>query len=239
MTTATKAQTKRWDAAADSAQAQHERLVQLADRVEKLEGRWAPWPGPKEAYQELRNWTCAEVEKLERTLAHHHERLTALEERDDEPVADRAWPTKLGTDPDDDAAEPYRDVSGVPPLYQRLRHAAVTWRDSSSHKSTENGICRALDAIESAEPEEPPAVADCEDCETGCAGPGRMAQLREELEELRLRHESRRSRVADALEQLRETFTLRPNCAMIDDAVEDACAEMVALREDLTGRAER
>jgi hypothetical protein len=51
------------------------------------------------------------------------------------------------------------------------------------------------------------------------------AALRQELEALKLAHDNRKRRVANALEMLRETFTLRPGCNAIEDAAEDACAD--------------
>lgn len=50
------------------------------------------------------------------------------------------------------------------------------------------------------------------------------AELR--LDELRRDHGSRWSRVANAVESLRSTFTLRADCNNIEDAVADACAEL-------------
>jgi hypothetical protein len=85
---------------------------------------------------------------------------------DDEPVADRAWPTKLETDPD--------DAYPVPPEYQRLYSAAFAvelaheeWNDTPALAVSEElleamaEVYEAMRAIESAEPGEP-AVAEAE-----------------------------------------------------------------------------
>lgn len=162
------------------------------------------------------------VLRLESTIARHQELLLRCEPHM----------------PDPDDAEPSRRDR-----LEELYRAAQAWAQSPGLTLLASTETEALlQALYAVEPEQAPApderrarwsepAGDCEDCETGCAGPGRIAQLREELDELRLRHERRHSRVADALESLRETFTLRPDCCMIDDAVEDACAEMRTLRE--------
>jgi hypothetical protein len=55
-------------------------------------------------------------------------------------------------------------------------------------------------------------------------------RLKAENATLRAHAESRRLRAKRAVELLRETFTLRTNCNMVDDAAEDACAEVARLR---------
>ena len=55
---------------------------------------------------------------------------------------------------------------------------------------------------------------------------GERNRLKSEQDDLRRAHESRRSRVANAVESLRSTFTLRADCNNIEDAVADACAEL-------------
>jgi hypothetical protein len=47
-------------------------------------------------------------------------------------------------------------------------------------------------------------------------------ELRGKAEDLAVENSSRRARVADAVEALRDVFALRPNCNTIGDAVDDA-----------------
>ena len=56
-------------------------------------------------------------------------------------------------------------------------------------------------------------------------------EFQERRHEAEIRESHRRVRVAAALEQLRSVFNLRPDCNVIEDAVEDACNEIVRLRE--------
>lgn len=59
-----------------------------------------------------------------------------------------------------------------------------------------------------------------------------MEEWRLAYERMKRSHDERQNRVGDAVERLRETFTLRTNCDTIEDAVEDACAEMDQLIRD-------
>lgn len=57
-----------------------------------------------------------------------------------------------------------------------------------------------------------------------------LTQVREAVEALCVDAEQRRLRARDAVELLRESFKLRTNCNMVDDAAEDACAQIKRLR---------
>lgn len=65
-----------------------------------------------------------------------------------------------------------------------------------------------------------------------------MREVERELDELRAQHSGRRSRTADAVERLRATFELRPDCNTIGDAVEDACAQFDRVKAAAMNRVE-